>query len=197
MILLIAIVVGLAAGVSKAKLIGVTYQPVELRQMWLLLLAALPQFLAFSLPVTRERIPETLIPIILIGTQLLLFIFVWMNRTTPFVWLLGLGLFLNFLVIFLNGGWMPISPETLESQGVPDNHWQVGSRLGHSKDIVLLKDESKLWILSDILTLPSWIPYRVAFSIGDVLIAFGVISMLLQNRQSKTFEIDQQENKKI
>ncbi len=184
MILIFAIVIGLVTGYLKAKLEGIPYHPDELRFLWLVLMAALPQFLIYSLPITRERISDQWIPFIIIGTQFVLLLFVWLNRKSPFFWLLGLGLLLNFTVISLNAGWMPISPDTLESQNVLTSQWEIGSRLGYSKDLVIAKESTNLWILSDILTLPKWIPYRVAFSVGDVLLALGVIGFLIHNKQA-------------
>ena len=183
MILIFAIAIGLLAGFLKASLEGVPYHTRELHHIWLVLLAAIPQVLVFFLPATRDRIADQWIPIILIVTQLILLVFVWLNRKTPFFWLMGLGLTLNFLVISLNGGWMPISPATLASENIPASGWQIGSRLGYSKDLVMAKENTTLWIFSDILTLPKWIPYRVAFSIGDVLLGLGVIGFLIQNKQ--------------
>ena len=77
---------------------------------------------------------------------------------------------LNLFVILLNGGMMPISPETIQHlyPNASPGAWQIGQRLGVGKDIVLTISETRLWFLSDRFTLPDWIPYRVAFSLGDV-----------------------------
>lgn len=94
--------------------------------------------------------------------------------------MLGLGLALNLLVIALNGGLMPISPETVSSitSSTAADTWEIGRRFGNTKDIVLPATEMHLGLLSDRFLLPDWVPYRVAFSLGDVLIGFGAFTLM-------------------
>ena len=157
------------------------YQLPELRWAWLVLLAFIPQFFAFVLPATRASFPTSWIPVVLIGSQSLLLIFSIVNIRRPGFWLLGLGLALNLLVILLNGGMMPISPETIQHlyPDAPFGAWQMGQRLGVGKDIVLPAAETRLWVLSDHFSLPDWVSYKVAFSLGDVLISAGAFWLLL------------------
>lgn len=151
-----------------------------LRLGWLVFASLIPHLLAFNLPSTRASISDMAAAMILITTQGMLLVFAWANRRQPGFWMLGLGLVLNLLVIIANGGWMPISPETIQSiapHAAPGS-WQIGQRLGSSKDIVLLASQTRLYWLSDCLLLPAWIPYRAALSIGDVLIAVGAFQAL-------------------
>jgi hypothetical protein len=147
----------------------------------LVLLAFIPQYIAFVLPATRASFQTSWIPVVLVGSQALLLIFTIVNIRRPGFWLLGLGLALNLLVILLNGGMMPISPETIQHlyPDAPFDAWQIGQRLGVGKDIVLPVAETRLWFLSDHFFLPEWITYKVAFSPGDVLISAGAFWLLL------------------
>ncbi|MEW5869067.1 MAG: DUF5317 domain-containing protein [Chloroflexota bacterium] len=175
MILLSALLFGLLAGPLRAKVRGFHITYPDLRLPWLVGIAFIPQFLAFHLEPSREICPDWLASGALVGSQILLLAFAWTNRKLPGFCLLGAGLCLNFLVIVLNGGLMPISPATVAklAPGAPIDSWQTGQRLWAGKDIVLPVTDTYLWSLSDHLLLPFWFPYQVAFSIGDILIGLG------------------------
>jgi hypothetical protein len=180
MILLFPILMGLLACLIRSRVGGRRLMPPDLCLIWLVPIAFLPQWVVFYQPATRALMPDNLIAASLVGSQLLLLSFVWFNRQTPGFWLLGLGLALNLLAVMLNGGLMPIDPETVAQlmPNVPADNWQVGNRLGATKDIILPIEAIRLWWLSDHFLLPSWFPYRAAFSIGDVLIAGGVFQLM-------------------
>jgi hypothetical protein len=179
-ILLLAIVAGLLAGLARAWHGGRRLASPSLRLVWLVLVAFAPQWLTFYLPATRQLVSDDLAAAILVSSQVVLLAFAWFNRHQPGFWALGLGLALNLLVIGLNGGLMPISPETL-SRLVPNalpDAWQISHRLGSGKDVVLPLAATQLWWLGDRFLLPRWFPYRVAFSLGDVFIAGGAFWFL-------------------
>lgn len=207
MVLIVAVLAGLIAGWVRAWLAGRSLQALTLRWVPLALLAYLPQYLAFGFPLTRRSISDNSAAGILVSSQVLLLGFAWANRRRPGFWLLGLGLLLNFTAILANGGLMPISPETISrlAEGAPGsvalslagtpsapdagragkvtppgNDWATlhGERLGSSKDVLLPLDEMRLPLLADRFVFPAWVPVRVAFSLGDMLIAAGAFWLL-------------------
>lgn len=180
MILLAAIIAGLIAGLIRAKYGRRPYQPHHLQYAWLVLVALIPQWLVFNFEPTRGALANEVASGFLVLSQLILLVFAWANRKSTGFWLLGLGLILNLAVIFTNGGFMPISPETVKwlVPDAPPGSWTIGERLGTGKDIVLPIEETTLYFLSDRLRSPDVFGYRVAFSIGDIFIALGAFGLL-------------------
>jgi hypothetical protein len=180
MILVWAIGAGLLAGAGRAWIGRRKLISPDLRLLWLVPVAYLPQLVAFNWPTTNELLPENLAAVALVSSQILLLIFAWVNRKKPGFWALTLGLTLNLLVITLNGGLMPISPENviLLSPDAALGSWQVNHRLWGGKDIVLPVNDTRLWWLSDCFLLPAWMPFQVAFSVGDIFIALGAFLLL-------------------
>jgi hypothetical protein len=127
---------------------------------------------------------------ILIFSYLLLFAVLWQNRKLPGIWLIGVGLLANFGVMMLNGGYMPITAEALAQVGHSGNILspETGSRVRATKDIVLPREATLAWWLSDIFVLPPPFPIPSVFSLGDTLIALGVF-WLVQRTMVVTSQI--------
>lgn len=115
------------------------------------------------------------------------------------MWAMGIGLLLNFLVIVLNHGFMPLSPETAQKLIEPGVTvpLTIGERVEFGKDILLLTTNTKLWFLSDIFLVPQWLRYRAAFSIGDIFISVGAFLFLWSlggSSQRESTEVKNAEN---
>jgi hypothetical protein len=118
--------------------------------------------------------------LLLTVSHILLLVVVWQNRHLAGVKLIGLGLLLNFLVMVVNGGFMPITPGTLEQIGYDSNATQLetGYIVGRTKNVVAEPGDARLWFLSDIMVIPKPFPIPAALSVGDVLIVTGVFWFL-------------------
>jgi hypothetical protein len=116
----------------------------------------------------------------LVVSSFLLLPVLWCNRRSPGLVLIGLGLALNLAVMVVNGGFMPITPEAVARIGHQHLivHLDGVERMSGSKGIVLPREETALWVLSDILIIPPPFPVASAFSLGDVLVAVGAFIFL-------------------
>jgi hypothetical protein len=163
----------------------------------LVFIAFLPQLVAFHFPYTSRNVSDNFAAAALVFSQALLLLFAFLNRKKPGIMILTTGLILNLVVIILNQGLMPISPETIEYL-IPDNSnykYEIGSRLEGQKDIILPIVETNLWVLSDRLVFPKWLHYPVAFSIGDVIIAVGAFVTSLNPDLFKSINPELQKRK--
>jgi hypothetical protein len=115
---------------------------------------------------------------LLMLSQLALVFLLLLNRHVPGAKLFALGIMLNIAVMAANGGWMPVTPE-IHNFVHPDRPVELQARQVNSKDVILPRTETNLWILSDII--PVTLPWRRnAVSIGDVLIILGAAQFIFQ-----------------
>ncbi len=180
MVLILAIAAGWLSGLVWSWISRKPYRVPELSRIWLVLVAVSPQLLIFHIPFTAGWFSNSWAPTVLVISQLVLLGFVWANRDLIGIRILGLGLILNLVVILLNGGLMPLTPETAQAifPETPLSAWQIGSRPGRSKNVILQFEDTRLAWLSDVVLLPEWFPWIRALSPGDLLISLGVFWLL-------------------
>jgi len=186
LILLVSILAGLLAGLTRARIHKSGLRVPDIRLVWLVPAAFFLQVLAFYLPGFGRSEPIQLVSFFLVTSQLLLLIFSGVNLRLAGFWLLGFGLLLNLVVIVFNGGLMPISPETVMRlmPHAATGSWSIGARLGVTKDLVLPEAKTIFAFLSDRFILPNWFnPVATgnaiaAFSVGDVVISIGAFGVL-------------------
>jgi uncharacterized protein DUF5317 len=174
---LIAVVVGMLRGGNLGRLANLPFHG-----GWIALIAFVLQAYDIYFPEPTWQGYSNIRVVILIASYLAIFFVVWLNRTLPGIWLIGAGFAANFFVMILNGGYMPITIDAVEQIG---NARKVlgaepGARVIGTKDIILPKEATIGWWLSDIFVLPPPFPIPSVFSLGDALIAAGVF-WLVQN----------------
>ena len=121
--------------------------------------------------------------VILNLSQIVLIFLLLLNHQVPGAKLFACGIALNVLVMTINGGWMPLTPETSHFVH-PERPVIEQTRPNNSKNIILPRSETNLWILSDIVrvTLP-W--RRTVVSIGDIVLIIGVAQFIFQATAKK------------
>jgi hypothetical protein len=183
LIFLPAILFGLGTALLKSSFTTQEFQIPRWKAGWLI-----PAAFLFMLPVTQpqffflNRLTENWAIGLMAVSQLLLLFFVFLNLRISGLWILGLGFVMNMICMQANGGLMPVQPERLSyllnNPGMATESY-LGSRFGNSKDIVMDRQGTQFWLFSDRFTLPEKFPYRVVFSLGDIVIALGIFITLV------------------
>ncbi len=116
--------------------------------------------------------------VVLNASQIALVLLFLLNQHVPGAKLFALGIALNALVMLANGGMMPLTPE-MSHFVHPDRSIVEQTRPSNSKNILLPRSETNLWILSD--NIPITLPWRrTAVSLGDILLVVGVAQFIFQ-----------------
>lgn len=138
------------------------------------LLAILTQLLIFD---PTSRLVPVRFPVVPVHalSYLLLAVFIGANRRLPGMWLLAAGFLANALVILSNGGYMPASEEALRAAGRWTLLQEAGGTYNNSS---LIGPQTRLWFLADVFAIPAGLPFANVFSLGDVLLALGVLVLV-------------------
>ena len=140
---------------------------IELRAWWLLILAFGMQAGTSLLPDSSWS--ESAGLIMILASFVLLMVLVVLNRSSPGMWLAGLGVLMNFTVIALNGG-MPVLAGAAEvASGFVVNEPDLSGTYKH----VLLEENSRLTFLADVIPL-RLIGIGEVISLGDIFLALGL-----------------------
>jgi len=174
MLLIALFGMGLLAGLVRGGSLR-NLATLRVRCAWLPLLAFGLQacFVVFG----REpaSIPTWVRIFVLLVTCVGLIGFLLLNLHLPGSRLLLAGAALNVIVMLANGGFMPVTPQALERSGHSGYIVAQGGDqfVRRSKDIVIEKEDTRLWFLSDVFGIPAPLPFSSNFSPGDLLIGLG------------------------
>lgn len=157
----IGVVLALVLGGRPSRVLDL-----RLNHRWAVVLAFAAQLVLFS--GFGTAVPARLEKPAHLASYTLLAFFALANRRKLLLAPLSVGMSLNALVIAVNGGRMPVSAGAWESAGL-DPGTRTNVRLGGDH----------LTFLGDVFALPSSLPFANTFSVGDVLIALGVVAVIV------------------
>jgi hypothetical protein len=151
------LLIGLLTGGSASRL-G------DLRIAWapLIALGLAVQLALFSSPIGDALGPAA--PAVYVVSNAVVLVAVARNLAIPGFVLVLLGGTSNLVAIVANGGYMPVSHDALVAIG-------RGAREGYSNNVQ--SENVVLAPLTDLYTMPAWVPMANIFSVGDVLIGVG------------------------
>lgn len=154
----VGLILGFLLGGRLESLAAVRFRFAPLVVAVLLLQLALFSPLADAVPEDVSRlvyvVSTGLVVVVLLG-----------NLRLAGIPLIVLGAASNLLAIVANGGAMPASRAALDALG-----FGVG---GNTNSVVV--ENPAFEPLTDIFAMPRWMPFANIFSIGDVIIAIGVV----------------------
>ncbi|MCF6138835.1 DUF5317 domain-containing protein [Pseudalkalibacillus berkeleyi] len=175
--ILLAILVGF---LRKGNLKG--FGDLHIKHGWVFPVLLLSQWVIFLLQ-NKYELLGTVSNYIFIGIYIVGLTLLWVNRKLGLgIWLILIGVLLNFVVMGANGGRMPVS---LEAAGVLDPAYGQALQEGYYGKHTPLTEDTKFGFLGDVIPLPEFYPRDQVISIGDIIMNIGIflfIQMLMVNK---------------
>lgn len=113
-----------------------------------------------------QGIPDAAVPYAHVATYMPLLAFLVINRGAA-LGLVAVGVTLNVVAIVANGGFMPGDP------AAQDVFFADRGVITHALNVDNVSP--RFLLLGDVMALPAWAPFANAFSIGDLVMALGLV----------------------
>jgi hypothetical protein len=152
----------------KGNLIG--FAQLKLKWGWVFPILLVVQIVVFTFQNNYELLANAS-NYIYIAVYVIGILFLYLNRNNHGFILILIGVFLNFLVMVVNGGRMPVSPDAAV---VVDPMYLEATKNSLYAKHQILNQSTKLGFLADIIPLSSPYPRTQVISIGDVIMNIGV-----------------------
>lgn len=169
--ILISFVVGLLRRGNLRKL-----SELRLKSGWIFPLLLLSQLIIFAFQSRVGWVADFsnyfFVVIYVIGM-----VFLWLNRSEVGFKTILAGVALNFIVMAVNGGRMPVSPDAASVLGPEFEHLLKGGIYAKHQ---ILTDSTRLGFLGDIIPLSNPYPRKQVISIGDVVMNIGIFLFIQQ-----------------
>ncbi|MFJ5759591.1 DUF5317 domain-containing protein [Neobacillus sp. NPDC093182] len=163
--ILISFIVGL---LRKGNLRA--FSQLNLKWGWVFPLLLVVQLAVFKLQNDSEFLGQ-LSGSIYIGVYIIGLIFLFLNRKNPGFILIFIGVFLNFIVMVLNGGRMPVS---VEAAAVLDPGYIQALKESLYAKHTMLTSTTHLGFLGDVIPISDPYPRTQIISIGDIIMNIGI-----------------------
>ena len=168
MALALPVLVGLALGLALGGRLE-RMASLELRAPWLFFAAIALQLIAFPLALFPWRTDETVASVLWVASYGLLVAAAALNLRITGVPIVATGMALNLIAILANGGTMPVRLSAMHEAG------RVAVTQANSPAL----ESPRLPWLIDRWAAPDWIPLANVFSVGDVVIAIGAVTIVV------------------
>jgi hypothetical protein len=159
----IGLLLGLLLGGRPAGLAAIKF-----RWTWLAVAGFVTQIILFSAPVS-DRIGDAG-PLVYVASTAMVLAAVVANIRIPGMVLVAVGASSNMAAIVANGGYMPASAAAVAAIG-------RGEIVTYSNSAVI--PSPVLEPLTDVIALPTWLPFTNIISIGDLLIGAGIAIVII------------------
>jgi len=180
--ILISLLIGFFRGGS---LKGIAYM--KLKGGWLFPILLLVEIFVFLMQ-TKSDIIAMLSNYVFMIVYVIGLAFLWINRNNQGFVLIFIGVLLNFLVMALNGGRMPVSIEAGQFLGM---EYVDALKAGTYGKHIAMDQTTLLPFLGDIIPLSAPYPKEQVISIGDVIMNVGAFLfiqhlMMLKKNESRS-----------